>query len=67
MGLTAIHSWTIEPLGPNRTSVRTVETMTGFPSSLFYASADLQSTNPKWLADLKRISEQAGVAASHPN
>lgn len=60
MGLTAIHIWTIRSLAPNRTLVRTRESMTGFPSSLFYSSSDLRATNSKWLADLKHISEQAG-------
>lgn len=67
MGLTAIHVWLIEPLGPNKTSVRTIETMTGFPSSLFYSSADLQTTNAKWLSDLKRISEKADIASTKQN
>jgi len=58
MGLTAIHLWMVQPLGPGKTLVRTTESMTGFPSSLFYSSADLQSTNAKWLSDLKRISEK---------
>ncbi len=62
MGLTAIHVWMIEPLGPNKTSVRTKETMTGFPSSLFYSSADLQEANAKWLSDLKHASEKADTS-----
>ncbi len=67
MGLTAIHVWMIEPLGSNKTSVRTIETMTGFPSSLFYSSADLQKTNAKWLSDLKRASEKANVSNNMQN
>ncbi len=62
MGLTAIHTWVVQPLGSHKTLVRTMETMTGFPSSLFYSSADLQSTNAKWLSGLKRISETAEPA-----
>jgi len=67
MGLTAIHVWMIEPISPDKTSVRTMETMKGFPSSLFYSSADLQKTNEKWLSDLKRVSEEANVATNKHN
>ena len=67
MGLTAIHSWVVQRLGRDRTLVRTKETMTGFPSSLFYSSADLQSANAKWLSDLKRMSEKAGTARNQQN
>lgn len=67
MGLTAIHVWMIEPISPGKTSVRTMETMKGFPSSLFYSSADLQKTNEKWLSDLKRVSEKAAVANNKHN
>jgi len=65
MGLTAIHVWKLRSLSAGLTRVQTDESMSGFPSSLFYSSEELGQANASWLANLKTVVERDSLTHPH--
>ncbi len=58
----AIHLWALTTLPDGRTRIQTRESISGWPISMFYSSAELLDSNRQWLARLKTAAEDARSA-----
>lgn len=55
----AIHLWALTTLPDGRTRVQTRESISGWPISMFYSSAELLDSHRQWLARLKTAAEES--------